>query len=69
MGMENFRNISYMISHVFLMVFFYLFTVHRFSKRKTVGICIFVFFVLNFTDCYGYGIPNSYCTVYEYFFV
>ncbi len=52
MGMENFRNISYMISHVFLMVFFYLFTVHRFSKRKTVGICIFVFFVLNFTDCF-----------------
>lgn len=40
-----------MISHIFLMLFFYLFTVHRFSKRKTIGICFGVFLILNLSDC------------------
>lgn len=58
--MENFKNISYMISHIFLMAFFYLFTVHRFSRKKTVGICVFVLFLLNFSDCFKLNIfPDS----------
>lgn len=45
----NYKNLSYTISHVFLMLFMYLFIVHRYSKKKTAGICIF--FVLD-TEAY-----------------
>lgn len=38
--MEYFVNISYMISHVFLMLFIYLFIKQRYSKKVTAGICI-----------------------------
>ena len=34
----NYKNLSYTISHVFLMLFMYLFIVHRYSKKKTAGI-------------------------------
>lgn len=49
--MYYFNNISYLISHIFLMLFFYLFTVHRYSSKKTIGICLFTFSVLSSTDC------------------
>lgn len=49
--MEYFKNISYMNSHIFLLLFFYLFTVHRFSKKKTIGICICAFLLFNLSDC------------------
>lgn len=58
--MEYFKNISYMISHIFLLSFFYFFTVHRFSKKKTIGICICTFLLLNLTDCLKLNFyPNS----------
>ena len=37
--MEGFKNISYMLSHIFLFTFIYLFNVHKYSKRTTIGIC------------------------------
>lgn len=49
--MDYFRNMSYMISHVFLMLFLYLFLTHRYSMRKTIGICLFSFMLLTVTDC------------------
>ncbi|MDE6917856.1 MAG: GHKL domain-containing protein [Lachnospiraceae bacterium] len=45
-----YKNISYTISHVFLMLFMYLFIAHRFSKKKTAGICVLSFWILNLTD-------------------
>lgn len=33
------KNISYMLSHIFFLVFVYLFMIHRFSKKKTLVIC------------------------------
>ena len=49
--MDYFKNISYLVSHVFLMLFIYLFVTHRYSKRKTIGICFFSFLILTITDC------------------
>lgn len=47
----NYKNISYLISHIFLMLFMYLFIVHRYSKKKTAGLCITSFLILSSTDC------------------
>ncbi len=49
---EYFKNISYMISHIFLMLFIYLFVLHRYTKRKTIVICVLAFLILSFTDCF-----------------
>jgi len=46
----DYRSIAYMISHVFLMIFMYLFIVQRFSKVKTAGICAAAFFALCILD-------------------
>lgn len=48
--MEEFKNISYMISHIFLMLFIYLFIPHRFPSRKTMAICFSSFLMLTLTD-------------------
>lgn len=48
--MNYFTNIYYMISHLFLMLFFYLFTVRRFSRGKTIIICFSSFLLITFTD-------------------
>lgn len=48
--MDYFSNFSYMISHVFLMLFIYLFITHRYSRTVTIWICTASFFVLNVTD-------------------
>ncbi len=45
-----FKSISYLISHIFLMLFMYLFIAHRYSKAKTAGICFASFCTLNITD-------------------
>lgn len=37
------KNISYMLSHIFFLVFVYLFMVHRYSKKKTLVICFLSF--------------------------
>lgn len=39
------QNISYTLSHIFFLVFVYLFMVHRYSKKKTLVIC-FLSFIL-----------------------
>lgn len=44
------KNISYMLSHVFFMVFIYLFSIHRYSKKKTIGICIAACCAMNLLD-------------------
>ncbi len=48
--MNYFINVSYMISHIFLMLFIFFFIVHRYSKIVTVLICFFVFCLLVFMD-------------------
>lgn len=48
--MEYFKNVSYTISHFFLMIFIYQFTLLRFSKKKTIWICFLSFWILNITD-------------------
>ncbi len=50
--MNYFSNISYTISHIFLMLFIYLFIIHRYSKFITVLICFSGFFSLTFLDCF-----------------
>ncbi len=50
--MAYFKSISYMISHAFLMVFFYLFVTSRFSRRRTFLICFSSFLTLNLFDCF-----------------
>ncbi len=48
--MDYFQNISYTVSHVFLMLFLYLFITHRYSKPITKAICIASCVILNVTD-------------------
>lgn len=45
-----FKSISYLISHIFLMLFMYLFIARRYSKAKTAGICFASFCALSITD-------------------
>ncbi len=49
--MDYFDNISYTQSHLFLMLFLYLFITHRYSKAVTRGICFGAFLILTLTDC------------------
>lgn len=49
--MDYFNNFSYTISHIFLMLFLYLFISHRYSKAVTKCICFFSVFLLSLTDC------------------
>lgn len=60
-----YKSISYMISHVFLMLFMYLFIVHRYSKTKTASICFLSFLILTITDCLKLNIfaDSSFCYV------
>lgn len=44
------KDISYMLSHVFFMVFIYLFLVHRYSQKKTFFICFVSCSVMNLLD-------------------
>lgn len=41
-----YKNISYTISHIFVMLFMYLFIAHRYSKAKTAAICTGSFLVI-----------------------
>lgn len=47
----HYTNIYYMISHIFLMLFLYLFVASRYTRRKTAVICVFSFWLLCATDC------------------
>lgn len=48
--MEYFKNVSYVISHVFLLEFLYLFVPRRFSAKKTAAICLTSFAFLTLSD-------------------
>ena len=48
--MDYFSNISYMVSHIFLMLFIYLFITHRYSETVTRLICFTSFLLLSVTD-------------------
>ncbi len=55
-----YKNISYMISHIFLMLFMYLFISHRYSRAKTAGICVSSFLALSILDLLKLNIfPDS----------
>lgn len=49
--MNYFTNMSYMISHIFLMAFLYLFITHRYCAFMTQLICFTSFVLLTATDC------------------
>ncbi len=58
--MVYFKDISYMLSHVFFMVFIYLFLVHRYSKKATLCICFISCSVLNLFDFFKLNLfPDS----------
>ena len=58
--MDYFDNISYSISHLFLMLFIYLFITHRYSKAMTRLICVSSGLLLNATDVLKLNIfPDS----------
>lgn len=58
--MDYFNNLSYMLSHIFLMLFLYLFISHRYSRNITAGICFSSFLILTITDCLKLNIfPES----------
>lgn len=44
------KNISYMLSHIFFIVFIYLFLIHRYSRKRTLIICFFSCAVMNLLD-------------------
>lgn len=44
------KNISYMLSHIFFIAFIYLFLIHRYSKKKTIVICLLSCTVTNLLD-------------------
>lgn len=49
--MEYFKNISYFISHMYLMLYIYLFVAPRYSKRRTAVVCFTSCMLLTLTDC------------------
>ncbi|MDE6846494.1 MAG: GHKL domain-containing protein [Lachnospiraceae bacterium] len=54
------KDISYMLSHVFFMVFVYLFLVHRYSPKKTLLICFASCFAMNLLDYFKLNLfPHS----------
>lgn len=50
--MVYFKDISYMLSHVFFLAYIYLFLIHRYSKGKTIFICIASCSVMNLMDIF-----------------
>ncbi len=55
-----YKNISYMISHIFVMLFIYLFVESRYTRRKAAAICIISFFAITIPNILKLNIfPNS----------
>lgn len=50
--MQYFTIISYIISHIFLVLFLYLFIVHRYSKSVTDAVCLILFLSLSALDLF-----------------
>jgi hypothetical protein len=54
------KNISYTFSHVFFLVFIYLFLIHRYSKRKTLVICFLSYLATNLLNHFKLNLfPDS----------
>lgn len=62
--MDYFSNISYMISHIFLMLFIYLFTAHRYTKTNTILICSSAFMALCSLDLLKLNLYSDSSTCY-----
>lgn len=62
--MAYFNNVSYMISHLFLMLFLYLFITHRYSDTITRWICFASFLILTITDCVKLNLYSDNDTCY-----
>lgn len=50
--MHNLTVVSYMISHIFLVLFIYLFIIRRYSKTVTGALCFFLFLSLSVLDLF-----------------
>ncbi len=56
----NYKNVSYTISHIFVMLFIYIFIAHRYSAKKTAGICIGSFLAITIPNVLKLNFfPNS----------
>lgn len=56
----NYKNVSYTISHIFVMLFIYIFIAHRYSTKKTAGICIGSFLAITIPNVLKLNFfPNS----------
>lgn len=49
-GIVHFKDISYVLSHIFFMAFLWLFLEHRYSKKKTAGIFFISFSAMSVLD-------------------
>lgn len=58
------KDISYMLSHVFFMVFIYLFLIHRYSIKRTLGICSISCTILNILDYFKLNLFSDSALVY-----
>lgn len=55
-----YKNISYTISHIYVVLFMYLFVAHRYSKPKTAAICVTSFFCITIPNVLKLNIfPDS----------
>lgn len=55
-----YKNISYTISHIFVVLFMYLFIAPRYSKPKTAAICTAMFFAITAPNVLKLNLfPNS----------
>lgn len=50
--MNYFTALSYIISHIFLVLFIYLFIIHRYSKIITGAVCFLLFLLLSVLDLF-----------------
>lgn len=58
--MVYFKDISYALSHIFFVVFIYLFLIHRYSKKVTIGVCFVSCSVMNLLDYFKLNLfPDS----------
>ena len=50
--MNSFTTLSYIVSHIFLILYIYLFIVHRYSRLITGLLCLGLFSALSILDLF-----------------
>ena len=50
-GMIYVKSISYTFSHIFFVIFIYLFLIHRYSQKKKIAICFISCTIMDLLDC------------------